>query len=175
MSKVFDQSSTNRQPFPRRAGLEEIRTAPVDRGLDRLSFLLDKAIRIPGTNIRFGLDPILGLLLPQAGDVVTAGLSAYIVLAAVRYGLPKVVIGRMVFNVAMDYLIGSVPLIGEIFDFAWRANTRNMALLNRHATGSGRATFSDWLWVIFLLGGLGIFIVGLLALVILALRQVSII
>ncbi|HXG67602.1 MAG TPA: DUF4112 domain-containing protein, partial [Blastocatellia bacterium] len=148
------------------------RTGIVDRGLDRLSFLLDRAIRIPGTNIRFGLDPIIGLLLPAAGDFVAAGLSAYIVLAAVRYGLPKVVIGRMVFNVGMDYLIGTIPLIGELFDFAWKANTKNMELLQRHAAGSGRATFSDWLWVFFLLGILGVFMAGLLALAVLALRQV---
>jgi Domain of unknown function (DUF4112) len=77
--------------------------------IERVTDLMDRAIRIPGTQIRFGLDPIIGFIFPEGGDVVGAIVSAWMILASVRYGLPKGVIARMVFNVAVDYLIGSVP------------------------------------------------------------------
>lgn len=149
-------------------------TASIDPGLDRLSFLLDQAIRIPGTDIRFGLDPIISLLLPAFGDSISAIMSAYIVIASVRYGLPKGVIGRMVFNIGLDFLIGSIPLIGDMFDFAWKANSKNMKLLNRHALGEGRSKWSDWGWLFLLIGFLGLFVAGLLAVLILAVRAAGI-
>jgi hypothetical protein len=124
----------------------------IDPGLDRLSYILDQAIRIPGTNIRFGLDPIISLLVPAFGDSVAALMSVYIVFVSVRYGLPKGVIARMVFNIGVDYLIGSVPLIGDLFDFAWKANNKNMTLLHRHARGAGESKWSDWGWLFLLVG-----------------------
>ncbi|MFB3903447.1 MAG: DUF4112 domain-containing protein [Acidobacteriota bacterium] len=132
----------------------------VDQGLARLSHYLDQVFRIPGTTIRFGLEPIIGLLLPGAGDALAAVMSAYIVMASVRYGLPKIVIGRMVFNVAVDYLLGSLPLIGDLFDFAFKANQKNLDLLDRHASGRHRPSFGDWAWLVVLLAILGTLIVG---------------
>jgi hypothetical protein len=93
-----------------------------------LARVLDEAIRIPGTNIRIGLDAILGLI-PGGGDVAGGLFSAIIILQAARVGAPTSVLARMLGNVVIDTAIGSIPLIGDVFDFAWRSNTRNVRLL----------------------------------------------
>ena len=97
-----------------------------------LARVLDTAIGIPGTRIRVGLDAILGLI-PGAGDAVSAALSGYIILAAARAGASRPVLLRMVGNVVLDTLIGAVPVLGDLFDIAFRSNARNVALLERHA------------------------------------------
>ena len=105
---------------------------PVPASTDRLrdlARLLDEAIRIPGTNIRVGLDPLLGLL-PGGGDVAGGLLSGLIMLQAARAGAPASVLARMLGNVLLDVVIGAVPLLGDLFDFAWRANTKNVRLLD---------------------------------------------
>ena len=96
-----------------------------------MSRVLDTAIRIPGTNMRFGLDALIGLV-PGVGDLVGAGMSGFIILTAARLGAPASVLVRMVANVGIDALVGVVPVAGDLFDAAWRANTRNAALLERH-------------------------------------------
>ena len=92
---------------------------------------MDAAVTIPGTNIRFGLDALIGLV-PGLGDMAGAAMSGYIVLAAARLGAPTPVLVRMVTNVAIDGVVGSVPLLGDLFDVGWRANIRNTDLLDRH-------------------------------------------
>jgi hypothetical protein len=96
--------------------------------LDALASLLDTAILIPGTNVRFGLDALIGLV-PGVGDVVTTLLSLYIVKEARALGAPRRLILRMLSNVALDSVVGAVPLAGDVFDVIWRANRRNMNLL----------------------------------------------
>jgi len=98
-----------------------------------LARALDSAVGIPGTPIRIGLDAVLGLI-PGAGDVAGAVLSGYIVLAAVRAGAPSPVIWRMLANIGMDTLVGSVPVIGDVFDVAYKSNIRNVELLERYAS-----------------------------------------
>lgn len=93
-----------------------------------LARVLDEAIRIPGTNIRIGLDALLGLL-PGGGDVAGGVFSGLIILQAARAGAPTPVLGRMLANVAIDVVVGAIPLLGDVFDVAWRANTRNVRLL----------------------------------------------
>jgi hypothetical protein len=93
--------------------------------LDRLSWLLDSVWRIPGTQIRFGADAVMGLL-PGIGDVAGAALSLYIVNEARRMNLPKSVIVRMLGNIGLDTVVGAVPIAGSVFDVAYRANRRNM-------------------------------------------------
>lgn len=102
----------------------------------RLANLLDAAVRIPGTNIRIGLDPILGLV-PGIGDLAGTVLSGYVVLAAVRLGVPRPVLARMLANLGVDAVVGAVPLLGDIFDVAWRANSRNLALIETHVASPG--------------------------------------
>jgi hypothetical protein len=96
-----------------------------------LTRLLDSAARVPGTSIRVGLDPVLGLV-PGLGDVAGAALSGYVVLLASRLGAPTTVIVRMLGNVVVDTVGGTVPVIGDLFDVGWKANSRNLALLERH-------------------------------------------
>jgi hypothetical protein len=99
--------------------------------LDALATLLDTAFPIPGTNIRFGLDALIGLV-PAVGDAITTLISLYIVREARALGVPRRIVARMLINVAIDGVVGSVPLLGDMFDIAWKANRRNMALLQKH-------------------------------------------
>jgi len=103
------------------------------RSSNALARLLDTAVRIPGTNIRLGLDAVLGLI-PGAGDAVGALLSSYIILAAARQGASRAVLLRMIGNVAIDSVIGAIPVLGDIFDVAFKSNVRNAALLDRVAS-----------------------------------------
>lgn len=99
--------------------------------LDKLATVLDVAFRIPFTKFRFGVDGLIGLA-PGLGDVVTTGLSLWIVHEAYRLGVPKAVLMRMLGNVAVDGLIGAVPVAGDVFDVLWRANRRNVRILREH-------------------------------------------
>ena len=107
-------------------------------GLERLAWLLDSAIVVPGTRFRVGLDALIGLI-PGLGDLIGTALSAYIVAAAARRGLPRSVLLRMAFNVGLEAVVGVVPILGDLFDAAWKANQRNMALLRQYAAVPHRA------------------------------------
>ena len=96
--------------------------------MDALATLLDTAVVLPGTNIRFGLDALIGLV-PGIGDTITTAMSLWIVHEAHQLGAPSHVIARMLGNVALDSVVGAVPLIGDAFDVMWRSNRRNMRLL----------------------------------------------
>jgi hypothetical protein len=98
--------------------------------VDTLARVLDRAIRVPGTDMHLGLDGLIGLI-PWFGDAAGAALSGAIVLAAIRAGASPSVLGRMVANVALDTALGAIPVVGDVFDFAWKANARNAALLGR--------------------------------------------
>src|SRR5688500_11473489 len=131
-------------PVPMERERERERETEVhnDRDLARaraLSRILDSAIGIPGTPLRIGLDAIIGII-PGGGDILGAALSSYIILAAARRGVPRAVLWRMVANVAIDTGFGAVPLIGDFFDVAWRSNTRNVDLLERHARNPQKVT-----------------------------------
>ncbi|WP_414551382.1 DUF4112 domain-containing protein [Anabaena sp. CCY 0017] len=99
--------------------------------LRRLSRILDQVVTIPGTPIHIGIDPIVGLVF-GAGDFVGFVLSSYIILEAARMGVPKATLGRMFWNIAIDGLVGIVPVMGDLFDFAWTANEYNIKLLEAH-------------------------------------------
>ena len=138
------------------------RSIKVDESLERLGWLMDDLIRVPGLGWRFGLDAIVGLI-PGFGDTATSLVSFYILAAAVRYRVPKVTILRMGLNIGIDYLLGSLPLIGDVFDAWWKSNQMNIELLRTRATVSAsearKGTLSDWLFVgliILLLAGLAI-------------------
>lgn len=118
--------------------LEALRTA---------SQLLDSAFVVPGTSYRIGLDPILGLV-PGLGDLVSPLFAIGILWQARDLAIPRVVQFRMIGNVAIDALLGAVPLVGDLFDFAWKANNMNMALLERHAQEERTASSGDWLFVV---------------------------
>ncbi|MEO1299225.1 MAG: DUF4112 domain-containing protein [Cyanobacteria bacterium J06636_16] len=97
----------------------------------RLSRLMDTAFKIPGTGFKVGLDPIIGLV-PGAGDLITTAISAYILILAARFRLSRGVFGQMVFNVLLEAVVGTVPLLGDVFDAFYKSNVRNLALLESH-------------------------------------------
>ena len=150
---------------------ERLARPPIDQHLERIALLMDKAIRIPGTEITFGLDPIIGFFFPVAGDAFGAIVSAYIVVVSLRYGLPKIIITRMVFNIAADFLVGSIPFLGDAADVVWKVNTRNLRLLNKYASGKQGSFWGDWAWLLVLLGVLFLLIAGGMVLIYYAIKS----
>lgn len=113
--------------------------------LRRIARFMDTAVEVPVIGVRVGLDPLLGLL-PVAGDVLAAVISGWILVEARRMGAPWGLIGRMLGNVALDLSVGAVPLVGDLFDVLYRANLRNVALLEKHldeADLAGRTALTD--------------------------------
>jgi hypothetical protein len=129
--------------------------------LRAVSRLLDDAFLVPGTGFRVGLDPLLGLV-PVIGDLATLSMSFYILITAAQMQVPKATLYRMGFNVVIDYIVGSIPLLGNVFDFFWKANSKNVELLERARLAAPaerrKQSFTD-----------GLFVAGLLAVLIVAL------
>jgi len=146
-------------------------SSPSFGAVAKFAYWLDAGIRIPGTNLRFGLDPILGLI-PGAGDAAGAVLAGWILVEAIRLGASRATVIRIAGNVALDAAVGAVPLIGDIFDFAWKANLRNVALLERHLAAPARAQRADRSFVLLVLFGVFAMALGLLVLGILLTRWV---
>jgi Domain of unknown function (DUF4112) len=130
-----------------------------DENLDLLSHVLDDFIRIPGTSIRFGLDGIVGFI-PGIGDLIGGIASCIIIIAAWVRGVSYVTVLRMVANVGIEVLIGSIPVLGDMFDIAWRANRRNYALLVGSVEEPRKHTIRSW----FFLGGVRVILAALILL-----------
>jgi len=109
--------------------------------------ILDDAFGIPGTKFRFGWDPILGLI-PGLGDVVTGLASIFLLFQAFHFQVPNIVKARMVLNVLIDVIVGAIPLIGDVFDFAWKSTSMNLVLLEKHAGTGAKPGFGDWVFVL---------------------------
>jgi hypothetical protein len=137
-----------------------------------LADLLDQRFTIPGTSIRIGLDPILGLV-PGIGDLIANLTGSVILLIAARYGLPKIVLLRMGLNIALNAMIGAIPLFGDIFSIWFRSNVKNLALLERYARREARrATFGDWLFVIGLIVAVLVVLGGIVVVLVWLLKQI---
>jgi len=109
---------------------------------------LDDLVRVPGTKLGIGLDAILGFFVPVIGDAITGFVSLTLLGTAVRRGVPRIVVARMFVNIAVDSLVGMVPVVGDVFDLLWRSNSKNLALLERHdGELEPVARKSDWLVV----------------------------
>lgn len=130
--------------------------------LRALTHVMDKAIVIPGTEIRFGLDPILGLL-PGGGDAIGSVLSVYLVAECLRLGLPSATLGRMLVNLLIDTVVGAVPMAGDLFDVGWKANSQNLKLLEAHLNDPAPQAAADKLFIILVIVGL----IGILAIALL--------
>ena len=128
------------------------------RRLRRISHLLDNAIPIPGTKYRIGLDPILGLI-PGGGDLVGSIFAGYVVFKSAQMGVPQETLLKMAANIVFDTVAGTVPVAGDLFDVAWKANVKNIELLDAHLGSPEQGKKADWLFVAALLLGL-ILIVG---------------
>ncbi len=129
---------------------QSLKQIEVEQNLERLGWLLDDLFRIPILGWRFGLDALVGLI-PGVGDTATTLASLYILTSAVRYRVPKITLLRMGLNLGIDYVLGSLPLVGDFFDAWWKSNQRNVELLRRRATVSAsearEGRTSDWLFV----------------------------
>jgi hypothetical protein len=156
-------------PAPRGVRID----APPERQIDDpfialVSKLMDSAFSIPGTNIRFGLDPLIGLW-PGIGDGASALTSMLLLVKSVRYGLPKIVLARMALNVILNGTVGALPVFGDAFSFWFKSNDRNYELLRKHAANPGQPTRHHWLFVVGLLAGtaaiLALTVIGYVAMV----------
>lgn len=140
--------------------------------LRRWSYLLDSAFRIPGTNIRFGWDPVIGLI-PGLGDLSSPAFAALLLLQGMHMRVPRIVQARMVLNAAIDALLGVVPILGNIADVGWKANVRNMALLERHAQPGVPPRRTDVLFVYAVLIALVFVALAPALLILLIIRQLA--
>lgn len=136
-----------------------------------LSRLLDNAFTIPGTRFRFGLDALVGLV-PGLGDAVSAVFSSYLILQSSRLGAPRSVVNRMIANVAIDTIVGWVPLLGDLFDVGWKSNLKNMALLETHLQNPAAARSGSRRSLLLLGGVLVLLFAGAIALGVLVTRLV---
>lgn len=145
---------------PKNSHLEKI---AVVRKMRQLSNILDNAIRVPGTSIGIGIDPILGLI-PGGGDILGGILSIYIVFQAFKLGVPRETLTRMVSNIALETITGTVPVFGDIFDVAWKANVKNVEILEAHLNSPVEGKKADQWFIILLLSGLLLLIILISAL-----------
>ncbi len=123
--------------------------------LRQLSYLLDNAFAIPGTPFRVGLDAIMGLL-PFGGDVLIGILGVYIVFRAAKLGLPQATLIRMVLNILIDVVVGTVPIFGDLFDATWKCHTKNVSLLEKHLNAPTQGKKADGRFIFLLLLGVAI-------------------
>jgi len=118
-----------------------------------LALIMDNFLRVPGTNFRFGLDPLIGLF-PGLGDTGSAIISALALIAAARRGLPKILLARMSLNILINEVVGIIPVFGDAFSFWFKSNARNYDLLRKHTAAPRPSTTSDWIFVGGVLGAL---------------------
>jgi len=161
-----DQIGNPQSAFGNRPVLRP-RSVQIERELEVLSQIMDNQFRIPVLGWRFGLNAIIDLI-PQFGDVATTIVALYVLVSAVRYRVPKITLLRMGTNIAIYFLLGLIPFIGDLFDAWWKPNIRNIKLLRRRATVSAaeakRGRTSDWLFVGLIAGGLLALLFGSIAL-----------
>src|SRR5688572_10114195 len=150
----LDQFPLERNTTPQQANVE--------KSLDRLGWLMDDLFRVPVLGWRFGLDALIGLV-PGLGDTSTTLVSFYILASAVRYRVPKITLLRMGLNIALDYVVGALPVVGDYADAWWKSNRKNLELLQKRATVSAEEARSGKVSDRLFVGGI---IVGLAALAI---------
>ena len=130
-----------------------------DEHLEYLVALLDDIFRIPLTGIRFGLDPVIGLI-PGVGDWITGAVSFLILVAGWQRGLPRVALTRMVVNIGIDSLVGTVPVLGDVFDASWKSNRKNFTLLQAYREPQRNSqTWRDWAFLLLLVEAVGLLLV----------------
>jgi hypothetical protein len=128
--------------------------------LNRLAWLMDNSFRIPGTQIRFGLDGLIGLI-PGIGDALGAIISSHILTQAAYLGAPKSILLKMAFNIGFDAILGIIPVLGDVSDFVWKANQRNIELLNDYLEQPEKTVIHSR----FFVGILGLLAFGIVALI----------
>ena len=143
--------------------------APRLKRLRQLSGLLDNIITIPGTKVGIGLDPIIGLI-PIGGDFLGLIFSFYIIIEAAQLGVPTATLGRMVMNVIVDSLVGAIPMLGDLFDFAWKANNYNIILLEESLKSPQQNQKADKSFILIFTVGLFLLAIVLISIPVILLR-----
>ena len=138
-----------------------------ERRIGRITHALDELVSVPGTPVKVGLDPVVGLI-PVVGDAVAAFVGLWVIGEAARFGIPRLVLGRMVVNLLVDLAIGAIPLLGDLFDVVFRSNSRNLALFRRHALDPETSTRGEQTFFV----GLFLLLAGLVWLLLSALGAV---
>jgi hypothetical protein len=133
------------------------RFAAAERRIGRVTHALDELVKVPGTEFRFGVDPIIGLI-PVVGDAMAAVVGGWVIAEAARFGIPRIVLLRMIVNLVVDLAIGLIPFIGDVFDFAIRSNSRNIGLFRRHALDPDASTRGEQAFFL----GLFLLLVGII-------------
>lgn len=140
----------------------------LSKKLDNLAWLLDNSIKIPGTSWKIGLDGILGLI-PGVGDLAAGGLSTYILYQAVKLKVPKAILARMTLNILLESVIGVIPVVGDLFDFVFKANQRNVDLMRQYVLNpkdtAQRSTLAVVGVIVALFVVMGLMVWGMFALV----------
>jgi hypothetical protein len=153
-SKIEDQKSKTLEwevlPPEDRSGSDRA-SASLEPLFRWLALIMDNFLPVPGTKLRFGLDPIIGLL-PGIGDVTSAIISAVAFVHAARCGVPKILLARLAMNILINELVGIIPGLGDAFSFWFKSNVRNYELLRRYSAAPARSRRSDWIFVIAVLG-----------------------
>jgi hypothetical protein len=143
------------------------RFAAAERRIGRVTHVLDELVTVPGTSQKIGLDPVVGLI-PVVGDAVAAGVGLWVIGEAARFGIPRVALGRMIVNLVLDLAIGAIPILGDLYDVAFRSNSRNLALFRRHALDPEASTRGDQAFLV----GLALLVAGIVWLLVVALGAV---
>ena len=131
-----------------------------ERRIERVTHALDELVGIPGTSVKVGLDPVVGLI-PVVGDIIGAVVGAWVIGEAARFGIPRIVLARMSVNLVVDLAIGAIPFLGDLYDFAFRSNSRNLALFRRHALEPETSTRGEGAFFL----GLALLVIGVLWLI----------
>ncbi len=142
---------------------ETVRRQALVGAAELLAKALDTTVKIPGTSLYLGLDPLIGLI-PGIGDVLANFIGTIILGMAARLGVPRIVLTRMSLNLLLNGVIGAVPILGDLFSVWFRSNSRNAELLRQAATQTSRSTHTDWAYVAGIVGGTVLLLLGLVAL-----------
>jgi hypothetical protein len=142
---------------------EDKRRAELEPIFRWLALIMDNLLRVPGTQFRFGLDPLIGLI-PGFGDTGSAVVSAMALIAGVCRGLPRILLARMALNILINEAVGVIPIVGDAFSFWFKSNARNYELLRQQAARPGRSSKADWLFVGLVLVALGLILIASLTL-----------
>ena len=140
--------------------------------LQRVGWLLDNSIPIPGTRFRLGIDQLIGLV-PGIGDLIGGFLSLYIIVESSRMGVPRALLARMGWNVAIDTLVGEIPILGDLFDIGFKANIRNLALLDGYLRRPAEARRSSRWFLALMVAGLLLLTAGAIAFAVVLVRLLS--
>ncbi|HSE41318.1 MAG TPA: DUF4112 domain-containing protein [Acidobacteriota bacterium] len=133
----------------------------VKNQLDQIAWFLDNAFKVPGVNWRFGAEAIIGLI-PGAGDIISGTIGLMLLFRAFQFKLPKIVILRMIVNTLLDITVGAIPFLGDIFDFIFKSNSRNMALFREYAEQPAQSTTRHWIFIGAVVGSFGLILLGIL-------------